>query len=153
LLVAVTLAISWRSEAAIGSVPAAALLCLIIFADWALELNFSNLIAPSGLTAPAIPDPPRVDVTWHLVLGAVFAGMFGTVGFLAQGRSQSALVPMGGSASAVFAPIAILSALYYRFANFDRSIPFAGLALLLAALFAPTTEALGRRPPRPGSAG
>ena len=153
LLVAVTLAISWHAEAAVGAVSAAALLTLIVFVDWALMFNFSNLIAPSGLTSPAIPDPPRVDVTWHLVLGAVFAGMFGVVGFLAQGRSQAALIPMVWSASAVFAPVAILVALYYRIANFDRSIPFAGLALLLAALFATATEALSRRAPRPGSAG
>jgi uncharacterized membrane protein len=153
LLVAVTLAISWRAEAAVVAVPAAALLTLIVFADWALQFNFHNLVAPSGLTAPAIPDPPRVDVTWHLVLGAVFAGMFGVVGFRAQGRSQAAIIPMVWSASAVFAPIAILIALYYRIANFDRSIPFAGLALLLAALSAVATETLGKRTPRPGSAG
>jgi len=153
LLVAITLGIAWRAEAAAGAVPAAALLTLIVFADWALKFNFLNLVAPSGLTAPAIPDPPRVDVTWHLVLGAVFAGMFSSVGFLAQGRSQAALIPMVWAASAVFAPIAILVALYFRIANFDRSIPFAGLALLLAALFATATETLGKRAPRPGSAG
>jgi uncharacterized membrane protein len=153
LLIAITLAIAWQAETAAGAVPAAALLTLIVFADWALKFNFLNLVAPSGLTAPAIPDPPRVDVTWHLVLGAAFAGMFGIVGFLAQGRSHAALIPMVWSASAVFAPIAILIALYYRIANFDRSIPFAGLALLLAALFAIATETLGKRAPRPGSAG
>jgi uncharacterized membrane protein len=94
-----------------------------------------------------------VDVTWHIVLGMLFAGMFGIAGFLAQGRSQSTLIAMVWSATAVFAPIAILIALYYRIANFDRSIPSAGLALLLAALFATATETLGKRTPRPGSAG
>lgn len=153
LLVAVTLAISWRAEAAVGAVPAAALLTLFVFAEWALEFNFLSLVAPSGLTAPAIPDPMRVDVSWHLVLGAVFAALFGVVGFLAQGRSEAALIPMVWSASAVFAPLAILVALYFRIANFDRSFPFAGMALLLAALFAAATEALGRRVPRPGIAG
>jgi len=153
LLVATTIAISWRSEPAVGALPAAALLTLIVFADWALQFNFANLVAPSGPTAPAIPDPPRVDVTWHIVLGVLFAGMFGIVGFLAQGRSQSALIPMVWSATAVFAPIAILIALYFRIANFDRSIPFASVALLLAAVFATATETLGKRTPRPGSAG
>jgi uncharacterized membrane protein len=153
LLVATTIAISWRAEPAVGALPAAALLTVIVFADWALQFNFVNLVAPSGPTAPAIPDPPRVDVTWHIVLGVLFAGMFGVVGFLAQGRSQSALVPMVWSATAVFAPIAILIALYFRIANFDRSIPFAGVALLLAAAFATATETLGKRAPRPGSAG
>jgi uncharacterized membrane protein len=153
LLVATTIAISWRSEPAVGALPAAALLTLIVFTDWALQFNFVNLVAPSGPTAPAIPDPPRVDVTWHIVLGVLFAGMFGITGFLAQGRSQSALIPMVWSATAAFAPIAILIALYFRIANFDRSIPFAGVALLLAALFAIATETLGKRAPRPGSAG
>lgn len=151
-LVAATLAISWRTEAATAAVPAAALLTLIVFADWALKFHVLNLIAPSGETAPAIPEPPRVDVMWHLVLGGGFAAMFGIVGFLAQGRSETAIIPMVWSASAVFAPVAILVALYFRIANFDRSIPFASMALLLAALFAIATEALGKRAPRPGLA-
>jgi uncharacterized membrane protein len=73
LLVATTIAISWRAEPAVGALPAAALLALIVFADWALQFNFVNLVAPSGPTAPAIPDPPRVDVTWHLVLSGTRA--------------------------------------------------------------------------------
>ena len=152
VLVGTTIAISWRAEAATVAVPAAAMLTLIVFADWALELNFSNLVAPSGPTAPAIPDPPRADVTWHLVLGGVFAAMFGGTGFLAQGRSERAEIPTLWSASATFAPLAILVALYFRIANFDRSISFAALALLLAVLFAFATEMLGKRTPRPGIA-
>ena len=46
----------------------------------------------------------------------------------------------------------MLAALYYRVAKFEPSIPFAGAALLLAALFALATETLGKRAPRPGSA-
>ena len=49
-------------------------------------------------------------------------------------------------------PLLTLIALYYRVAGFERSIPFAGLALLLAALFGWATELLGKRPPRPGLA-
>ena len=49
------------------------------------------------------------------------------------------------SASAVFAPIGILSGLYYRIVGLAISISFAGLALLLAALFAVATEAPSRR--------
>jgi len=56
------------------------------------------------------------------------------------------------SAAAVFAPLAIVSALYYRIYGFDRSIPFAALALLMAAAAAYATEALNRRAPRPGLA-
>ena len=48
------------------------------------------------------------------------------------------------SASAVAAPIAILIALYWSIAGFDRSIPFASAALVLAAFYAYATEALSR---------
>ena len=71
---------------------------------------------------------------------------------MAQGRSERPLPPILWSASAVFAPIAILVALYYRIAEFDRSVPFATAALLLAALFAYATELLAKSEPRPGSA-
>ena len=50
----------------------------------------------------------------------------------------------------MIAPLAILVALYYRIYGFERSLPFAALALLLAALFAVATEMLTRREPRPG---
>ena len=152
VLVCATIAIAWRAEAATGALPAASLLTLIVFVDWALEFNFFTLVAPSGVTAPAIPEPPLVNVTWHLTLGALFAALFFGSGFLAQGRSERADIPMVWAACAVFTPLAILVALYFRIANFDRSIPFAGIALLLAVLFSFATEALGKRAPRPGIA-
>ena len=55
------------------------------------------------------------------------------------------------AASGVALPLAMLVALYYRIAAFDRSLPFAGLALLLAALYGLATETLVRREQRPGS--
>src|SRR5262249_15045209 len=60
VLVGATIAIAWQTEAAAAAVPAAALLTLIVFVDWALSFNVFSLIAPSGVTAPAIPDPSRV---------------------------------------------------------------------------------------------
>jgi uncharacterized membrane protein len=50
----------------------------------------------------------------------------------------------------VFTPLAMLVALYYRIAQLDRSLPFAALALLVAAIFALATETLAKREPRPG---
>jgi len=150
VLTVATVAIVWRAEAAVGAVPLAAILALAVMADWAAPKNLNALVAPSGPAAPAIPEPARYLYGSHLALAAAWAAMFGAAGFLAQGRSPRALVPMLWCASGVFAPLAMLIALYYRIAGLDRSLPFAGLALLLAAIFAVASEALVQREPRPG---
>jgi len=152
ILTAATVAIAWRSEAATGAVAVAAILAIAVMADWAVPMNLSNLIAPAGPAAPAIADPQRYDYGSHFLLAAAWAAMFGVTGFLAQGRSTRALVPILWSACAVVVPLAMLIALYYRVAGLDRSLPFAGLALLLAAIFGVATEALVQRVPRPGLA-
>jgi uncharacterized membrane protein len=150
VLTVATVAIAWRAESAAGAVAAAAILAAAVMADWVVQMNFSQLMAPAGPTAPAFGEPQRYDYGTHLLLAAGWAAMFGVAGFLAQGRSTRALSPMLWGASAVFAPLAMLIALYYRIAGLDRSLPFAGFALLLAAIFAVATETLVRRQPRPG---
>jgi uncharacterized membrane protein len=152
VLVAATLAIAWRAEAATYAVPIAAVLVAMMFLQYAVNIGIERLVLPSGPTAGAVPEPDRVFFGTHIVLGLALAALFGGAGFLAQGRSEQPAVSMPWCASAVFTPLAILVALYYRIAAFDRSVPFAALALLLAALFALATEALIRRPPRPGVA-
>ena len=52
----------------------------------------------------------------------------------------------------MLAPIIILIALYYRITNFERSIPFAGLALCSRRCIGIATEVLAKREPRPGLA-
>ena len=151
-LVVATCAIAWRSEAATAAVPAAAALVAIVFAHWSVNTDILHLIAPGGPAAGVVPEPEQAQFGWHLVLGIGFALLFAAAGFLAQGRSGQPLVPMLWSAAAVFVPVAVLVALYYRIAGFDRSIPFASVALLLAALAAAATESLHRRAPRPGLA-
>ena len=150
VLTAATVAIAWRTEAAAGAVPVAAILAAVVMAHWAVHMNVQGLLAPSGPAAPAIPEPERYDYGSHLILAAGWAVLFCAGGFLAQGRSSRALVPMLWSAAAVFAPLAMLVAPYYRIAQLDRSLPFAALALLVAAIFPLATEALVKREPRPG---
>ncbi len=153
VLVVATCAIAWRAEAATAAVPAAAALVAIVFAHWSVNTDILHLIAPGGPAAGVVPEPEQAQFGWHLVLGFGFALLFAGAGFLAQGRSEQPLVSMLWSACAVFVPVAVLVALYYRIAGFDRSIPFASVALLLAALAAAATESLHRRAPRPGLAG
>ncbi len=150
VLTVATVAIAWRTEAATGAVPVAAILAASVMAHWAVHMNVQGLLAPSGPAAPAIPEPERYDYGSHLILAAGWAALFGAGGFLAQGRSSRALAPMLWSAAAVFTPLAMLVALYYRIAQLDRSLPFAALALLVAAIFALATETLVKREPRPG---
>jgi uncharacterized membrane protein len=90
------------------------------------------------------------SVLLHLIAAAIFAVGFGGAGFLAQGRFNSARIAVLWAASAVFTPLAVLIALYARIAHLDRSIPFAILAVMLAAAYGAATEALTRRDSRPG---
>lgn len=151
LLIAGTLFVAWRAPAATGAVGAAAATVFIVFAEWAVRANPDMLVLPGGPMSGIGPTAIGSSVTLHLVTAALFAAGFGVAGFLAQGRSNSAIIPVVWSATAVATPIAILVALYARIAHLDRSIPFAILAVLLAASFGAATEALTRRETRPGT--
>jgi uncharacterized membrane protein len=152
LLVGATLIVAWRAPAATGALGAAAATVFIVFAEWAVRANPDMLVLPGGPLPGIGPTATDSSVTLHLVMAAIFAGCFGIAGFLAQGRSNSAVIPVVWSAAGVATPIAILVALYARIAHLDRSIPFAILAVLLAAAFGAATEALTRREARPGVA-
>ena len=151
LLVIGTVAIAWRTEAAVAAIPAAAVLTFLVMANWAVGIDFKTLVAPGGPGAlPPTPNPALYGT--HLTLGFGFMALFAASGFLAQGRSVKPLAPIIWAATAAAAPLAILIALYYRIYVFDHSLPFAALALLIAALFAVATELITKREPRPGSA-
>ena len=150
LLVAGTLLVAWRAPAATGAVAAAALLAAIVFLEWAVLANPDMLVVPGGAIPGIGPHATDGSVSLHLVSAAIFAAGFGVAGFLAQGRSVSAIIPVVWSAAAVFTPLALLIALYARIAHLDRSIPFAILAVLLGAAFGAATEMLDRREHRPG---
>ncbi len=108
------------------------------------------LVLPGGPIAGIGPSATDGSVSLHLVSAAIFAVGFGVAGFLAQGRSASPVIPVIWSAAAVFTPLALLVALYARIAHLDRSVPFAILAVILAAAFAAATEILSKREDRPG---
>ena len=153
VLVAGTLVVAWRAPAASGAIGAAAALVFVVFAEWAVRANPDLLVLPGG-PLPGMGGPAVTDgsVILHLVVAAIFAIGFGVSGYLAQGRSVSAIIPVIWSGAATFTPLALLVALYARIAHLDRSIPFAVLAVLLAAAFGFATEILSRRDSRPGLA-
>src|SRR6202020_1805483 len=149
-LVGGTLLVAWRAHAATGAVGAAALFVFIVFAEWAVRGNPDMLVLPGGPLPGIGPAATDGSVSLHLITAAIFAAGFGAAGFLAQGRSVSAIIPVVWSSAAVFTPLALLIALYARIAHLDRSIPFAILAVLLGACFGAATEILDRREHRPG---
>ena len=151
VLVAATLAIAWRAPSATGATGAAAFFVFIVFAEWAVRGNPDMLVVPGGALPGIGPNATDQSVTLHLAAAALFAAGFGLAGFFAQGRSASAIIPVVWSAVATFIPLALLIALYARIAHLDRSIPFAILAVILAAALAGATEILTRRESRPGS--
>jgi uncharacterized membrane protein len=143
--VAATIAIAWRTDSALLAVPAAAILVALIFAQWAFDFDLHQIQILSGAVPDAAWRPDEFLFGTPLMLGGALAALFLASGFLAQGRSTRALVSIVWSGCATAAPLLILIALYYRIAGFDRSLPFATAALLLAALFAFATEALAKR--------
>ena len=152
VLVAATLMVAWRAPAAAGAIAAAAAFVFVVFAEWAVRGNPDTLVLPGGPLPGIGPAATDSSVSLHLITAAIFAAGFGAAGFLAQGRSASAIIPVVWSAAGVFVPLALLIALYARIAHLDRSIPFAILAVMLATGFAAATEILTRRDGRPGSA-
>ena len=150
LLIVATVVIAWRTDAAALAIPFAGIFAALVIAHWAVEIDWRTLVAPGGTTSGAIPEPSRVFYGTHLTLGFTFAALFAAAGFLAQGRSPRAEPPILWAGTAVFVPLAVLIALYYRIYGFERSLPFAAIALLVAALFAIATDLLTKREPRPG---
>jgi len=149
-LVAATLVVAWRAPAATGAIAAAAALVFVVFAEWAVRANPDMLVLPGGPLPGIGPVATDGSVSLHLTTAAIFAAGFGIAGFLAQGRSITAIIPVVWSGAGVFTPLALLIALYARIAHLDRSIPFAILAVVLAAAFGAVTEILSRRDNRPG---
>jgi uncharacterized membrane protein len=149
VLVAGSLLVAWRAQAATGVVGAAAAFVFIVFAAWAVSGNPDMLVLPGGPLPGIGPVATDSSVSLHLITAAIFAFGFGAAGFLAQGRSVSAIIPVVWSAAAVFTPLALLIALYARIAHLDRSIPFAIVAVILAAAYGAATEILTKRDNRP----
>ena len=119
-LTAAVVAIAWRSEAAAAAVPLAGVMVALMFLQFSVGISVEQLVLPSGPTAGAVPEPQHVFYGTHLALGAALALLFGAAGFLAQGRSTQPMVPTLWAAAAVFVPLAILVALYYRIYKFEQ---------------------------------
>ncbi len=149
-LMAATVAIGWRTEAAILAVPAAALFGVLVVLYWAVDWWFVIMVSPGGPWAYSGWEMQIVGTGAHATFALATAALFGAGGYLGQDRTLRPTFAMLWAATAVATAIALLILVYYRVTQFERSIPFAGIALVLAALCAAATEALWKRPPRAG---
>lgn len=153
-LVTATVAIAWRSDAAVAALPAGAVLAVLVTIAWAVAPEVDHLVA-SGPGSGLAPQPSAADIALHFWLGAFFAGLFGGTGYLAQGRIHRhyarAEIPLIWSTTAVVAPIAILIAVYHRIHGLERSLVFSAIAVGLGAWFAYAAEQLGKRGPQTGA--
>ena len=106
LMIVATLAIAWRTDAAGGTIPVAAVFsahCRAALGAGAGARPSHRAGRPRGLGRP---QPSRFDAGPHLVLGAGFAVLFGAAGYLAQSRRreqrcQATAVLWSGSGVAV----------------------------------------------------
>ena len=114
LLVAGTVAIAWRTEAATAAVPAAAVLAFLVMANWAVSMNFKTLVAPGG---PAnLPPDPNPRALWHASRArlCLHGAVRGAPASSRRAARREPLSPIIWAATAAAAPLAILIALYYR---------------------------------------
>src|SRR5262249_38626231 len=105
LMAFATVAVAWRTDAAAAAVPAVAVFIVLVVIAWSVRRVAESLVVPGGPTAGVIPDPARAYTGFHLVVGALFALMFGGAGFLAQGRSERPLVPLLWAVSGALTPV------------------------------------------------
>jgi uncharacterized membrane protein len=150
VLAAATAGVAWRSEAVTPAIAAAALLSLLVIVNWSVSDYFVTY--RPALYAIIPPVVKLEGLRTHLMFGAGIAALFGGAGYLSQGRVAHPYSAILWAAASVLVPVITLVALNYGVAQFERSIPFAALALLLAALFGLATEMLSRRTLAPGGA-
>src|SRR3954468_6573571 len=98
LLVAGTLFVAWRTDAATGAIVAASVFVFIVFAEWAVRGNPDMLVLPGGPLPGIGPNATDGSVSLHLISAVIFAAAFGIAGFLAQGRSISPMISIVWSA-------------------------------------------------------
>ncbi len=144
-VVAFSVALAWRAPSAIGGLVAASGFTVLLFWHWSAEIDVSVLR----------PDWPGARTHWsdayphletHVGLATALAALFGLSGFFAQLRESPPKIKPLWAAVAVCTAIALLVAVYYRLSDFDTSLTFAAVALVLAGLFTYATEMLAKRP-------
>ncbi len=152
-LCAATITVAWRSETVTPAVAAAALLALLVIGQL-VDIGLFRGAASRRAACCRACRRCRGSKACGCILSSAppLPCCSAQPRYFAQGRVVHPYAAIIWAATGVLTPIVTLVALNYGVTLFERSIPFAALALLLAALFGIATETLNRRAFAPGSA-
>jgi uncharacterized membrane protein len=145
LLLALVLGCAWRSDAASAAVPGAGVVAALVIGEWALEPVLATTMGLPGPMSDVLPEPAIVLSETPLLYALGIAAAFLVAGLAAQLRVTRAWPAIAWAGGAALVPLAVLAALYARLSDFERSLPFAGFALVLAAIYLVATEVLLKR--------
>ncbi|WP_234051642.1 MULTISPECIES: DUF2339 domain-containing protein [unclassified Xanthobacter] len=138
------LALAWRAPAATFAALTAALTAPVILAAWAFPPLPATSIAPAGPLAGAVPEPAPLALASFALYGFLMGLLLAGIGVAGAWRARRDLFGLGWAAAGTAGPLLLLIAAYGRLTELDRSLPFAVLALALAALFTAASEGLSR---------
>ncbi|MFG1477727.1 DUF2339 domain-containing protein [Xanthobacter sp. V4C-4] len=146
------LALAWRAEAAILAAVAVALAAPILLAAWVFAPGSGSTLAPAGPMAGIAPEPAHLSIGHFAAYGFGMGLLLAGLGIAGARRARGELQALGWAASGTLGPLLLLAAAYGRLTELDRSLPFAALALAVAALFTLAAEWLTRLRQPPAAA-
>ncbi len=139
-----TLALAVAAPPATFAALAVAVAAPVLLFHWQFPADAGSALAPGGPVSGAVPEPVRLDVRAFAAFGLAMAALLGGLGFFAAGKIRHRLFALGWATAAAAAPVLLLVAAYASLTELDRSLPFAALALGLAAALTLAAEILTR---------
>lgn len=138
------LALAWRAPAATFAAVAVALTAPVILAAWEFPPQPGSALAPPGPVAGVVAEPARLSVGPFAFYGFAMGLLLVAGGIAGAWRARRGLFAIGWATAGAAGPLLLLIASYGRLAELERSLPFAALALALAALLTAAAEAFTR---------
>ncbi|MFG1347637.1 DUF2339 domain-containing protein [Xanthobacter autotrophicus DSM 431] len=145
------LGLAWRVRPMTYATLAVALLTPLLLTQWVFPPEPGTTVAPAGPMAGVLPEPARLSaghfMTFGFGMGAVLLGL----SLAAARRREAKVLALVWAVAGTIGPALMLIAAYGRLAGFDRSLPFAAIALALAFVFTLAAEMLARAARRHGA--
>ncbi|MFG1358805.1 DUF2339 domain-containing protein [Xanthobacter pseudotagetidis] len=141
------LALAWRAPAATLAALAVALTAPVILGVWDFPPDPGSAVAPAGPVAGSVPGPSHLPLGHFIAFGFALAGVQLALGLLGARRAGRAFASIGWAGASSLGAVLLLVAAYERLTDFEKSVPFAALGLLLALVLAFWAESAQRARP------